>query len=112
MNNLAWQYQQSGDLAKAQALAERAHAIDTANGAYADTLGWIYYDLGQLEKSLELLSKAVRLAPNDAEIQFHYAVALADSGDRATARQILERLNNSNVPFPSRDRAEKLLGQL
>ncbi len=112
LNNMAWQYQQKNDLEQAVELAEMAYTIDPESGSIADTLGWIYYDLGQLEKSLELLADASRLSPENGEIKFHLAVALSDSGDSDQARRVLEQLQQSNAQFPSRERADELLGQL
>lgn len=42
LNNLAWLYQQIGNLPKAGEFAERALGLAPANGQIADTLGWIF----------------------------------------------------------------------
>jgi Tfp pilus assembly protein PilF len=42
LNNLAWLYQQKGDLAKARGLAEQAVAAAPRTTQIADTLGWIF----------------------------------------------------------------------
>jgi tetratricopeptide (TPR) repeat protein len=112
LNNLAWQYQQLGDLNKALELATRALELDPDSGSIADTLAWIYRDLGQLDISLELLRDAGRLSPDNGEIRFHLASVLVDAGEEGEARQILQNLVASNAQFPSRARAEELLKQL
>ena len=77
-----------------------------------DTLGWIYRDSGQLEKSVELLRDALRQAPQDNETRYHYAVVLVESGDKERGREILTSLTNSEDQFPSRELAEQLLREL
>lgn len=112
LNNLAWQYQQLGNLDKALEAANKAFTIDGESGAIADTLGWIYRDLGQMDKSRELLSDATRMAPDNGEIRFHFAAVLAETGDKQEARRLLEELIERDARFPSRRLAEELLGRL
>ncbi|ATQ77122.1 PEP-CTERM system TPR-repeat protein PrsT [Massilia violaceinigra] len=91
LNDLAWACQQSGD-SRAQAFAERAHALAPGNPAVLDTLGWIYTERGDLARALPLLQKASALAPAAGNIHFHFSTALARSGDKRAARRELERL--------------------
>jgi len=46
-------------LDEAKAHIEKALAIDPENGAYLDSLGWVYYRLSQYEKAREYLESAV-----------------------------------------------------
>ncbi|MCY0910149.1 tetratricopeptide repeat protein [Massilia antarctica] len=91
LNDLAWACQQSGD-SRAQAYAERAHALAPGNPAVLDTLGWIHAERGDLASALPLLRKASALAPAAGNIHFHFGAALARSGDKRAARRELERL--------------------
>ncbi|MDM5179879.1 PEP-CTERM system TPR-repeat protein PrsT [Massilia sp. DJPM01] len=91
LNDLAWACQQSGD-SRAQAYAERAHALAPGNPAVLDTLGWIHAERGNLASALPLLRKASGLAPAAGNIHFHLGTALARSGDKRAARRELERL--------------------
>ena len=63
-------------------------------------------------QSQELLTRASRLSPNNGEIRYHLAVVLNDQGETARAKEILESLRNDDATFPSRQQAEKLLGEL
>ncbi|HEX8610597.1 MAG TPA: XrtA/PEP-CTERM system TPR-repeat protein PrsT [Telluria sp.] len=91
LNDIAWACQQSGD-ARAQAYAERAHALAPGNPAVLDTLGWIDVERGNLARAVPLLRKANALAPAAGNIHFHLGTALARSGDKRGARRELERL--------------------
>ena len=45
-----------------------------------DTYGWIVFSQGQREQGLDLLRKALEIAPNNPDIAYHLASALSDSG--------------------------------
>ena len=64
--------------------ADRGENIDTAllyiqkaieqrpqDGFIVDSLGWVYYKIGELDKALEQLELAVQLEPNDPTINDH-----------------------------------------
>ena len=112
LNNLAWLYQQTGNLPKARELAERAIGLAPANGQVADTLGWILLAQGDAEKALIHLEAASTAIPGDAEINYHFAVALGRAGRTADARAILERVLGSGAAFTGKAEAEKLLEDL
>jgi tetratricopeptide (TPR) repeat protein len=74
-------------LDEALSLAERAVALEPDNGAYVDSLGWTYYQLGRHEQARGYLERAARLEPTDATLQEHLGdvyVALGQN-DRARA---------------------------
>lgn len=58
----------------------RALALEPENGAYIDTLGWIYYGMGQHEEALSELLKADRVFPSDPTINDHIGDALNSLG--------------------------------
>jgi len=47
---------------------------------------------GQVKAGLDLLRKAVTGAPQTVSIRFHYATALARSGDKAQAKKELDQI--------------------
>jgi tetratricopeptide (TPR) repeat protein len=69
LNNLAWAYSETGDLARAVPLARRAWSLDRDNPATADTLGWLLFKAGRRAEGLALLERAARGAPSDAEVR-------------------------------------------
>lgn len=72
INNLAWAYQSIGN-PKAESLAKRAVQLAPENAAILDTYGWILYKAGKKDEALDILDKALKLAPTNAEIQQHHA---------------------------------------
>lgn len=59
LNYLGYWYVERGrNLAEAARLIEKAVAIDPDNGAYIDSMGWLYYKQGKYAKAVEFLEKA------------------------------------------------------
>ncbi|BAN36794.1 hypothetical protein SCD_n02995 [Sulfuricella denitrificans skB26] len=108
LNNLAWLYHRAKD-PRALAMAEQTYKLRPDAAFITDTLGWILFEQGKTARAVELLQKAVALAPTNPEIGFHYAVALAKAGDRQKARKQLEAVLASGLSFPQQDEAKALL---
>ncbi len=70
LNNLAWTYDQLGDK-RAMDTAKRAYELAPTLAGVVDTYGWILVQNNQFEDGIELLEKAVALAPENEEIQQH-----------------------------------------
>lgn len=111
LNNLAWAYFQSGD-ARAASTAREAYNGDANNPAIADTYGWILLESAQISEGLEILRKAAESAPNQPDIQYHYASALARAGRKQQALDRLKTLLDTGSSFPSRKSAERLKTEL
>jgi putative PEP-CTERM system TPR-repeat lipoprotein len=111
LNDLAWLYHVENDQ-RALATAEEAYRLKPADAQVMDTLGWILLNRGTTDRGLELLQKAVEIAPTSPTIHYHWAVALMKSGDKVRARRQLERLLEKNPTFAERKEAETLLKQL
>ena len=56
-----------------------------------DSLGWIYYKKGNLDKAAELLEKAAELTGDDPNIMEHLGDVYNDKGDRLKALEYYER---------------------
>jgi putative PEP-CTERM system TPR-repeat lipoprotein len=111
LNELALAAQRTGDQ-RSLGYAERAHALAPGSASVNDTLGWICFEGGDLARALPLLRKASALAPAAPEIGYHFAVALAKSGDKPGARVELERLLGAPGEFARRAEARALLATL
>ncbi|MCL5666491.1 MAG: tetratricopeptide repeat protein [Patescibacteria group bacterium] len=59
-------------------------------------LGQQYYALGQMQKSKDMYEKALALEPDDESMQVGLATTLTEAGDKAGARQFLEKALQSN----------------
>src|SRR5262245_47992771 len=58
-------------LAEAESMVEKAVQADPTNGAYLDSLGWVYYKQNRLDRAEEYLKKAVVFVNNDSSIHDH-----------------------------------------
>jgi Tfp pilus assembly protein PilF len=111
LNNLAWIYGERND-PRAIEVGERAIAADPNNPSIADTVGWLYVQNGDSHRGLPLLTRAAAALPNHPDVNYHWAVALANTGDRAEAIEILERVTRDGQQFESRAEAERRLADL
>ena len=92
---------------------EQSYKLKPDSATIIDNLGWVLVERGKLERGLELLGRAAAQAPDNPEIRYHFAVALAKSGDKAQARRELERLlDYKKGDFAYVSEAEALLRQL
>jgi putative PEP-CTERM system TPR-repeat lipoprotein len=111
LNNLAWVLQQKGDNARAEALSRQAYVL-SPGAQTADTLGWILTTSGNPRNGVLLLRQASNETDTDPRINYHYAVALLDTGDRAGARKQLETVVARPGDFKEKAEAQKALDQL
>ncbi|HEY1936337.1 MAG TPA: tetratricopeptide repeat protein [Candidatus Angelobacter sp.] len=58
-------------LEEALNLVKKALDYDPQNGAYLDSLGWVYFKLGNYDQAEENLRRAADKSPNDPTIQDH-----------------------------------------
>jgi len=102
-NATAYYYAERGtNLEEALELVEKALAAEPENGAYLDTLGWVYYKMGDLKSAVDALTKAVEKS-GDAVILDHLGDALLASGDASGAMAAWKRALSSKPK--ARDRA-------
>ena len=110
LNNLAWVEQQKGQ-PDARALAQRAYLL-APGPQTADTLGVILVAGGDASAGVPLLRVAHQQVPTDPGITYHLAAALAGTGQKASALQLLEPVASGTSPFAERAAAQKLLADL
>ncbi|MDH4071484.1 MAG: tetratricopeptide repeat protein [Gammaproteobacteria bacterium] len=111
LNNLAVLYQAQGN-PKAVEAAGRAYRAAPRVPAIKDTYGWILLGAGKTEQALDLLRDAAAAMPDNAEVQYHCAVALAKSGDEAVALSILRKALEGELPAEAGAGAQKLIEEL
>lgn len=111
LNNLAVLYQRTGD-GRALATAQRALELAPQSATALDTVGWILVGQNQAAKGLELIRQALDKVPESDTIRYHYAVALAQTGQRDQARRELTRLVEGKRDFPELQEARALLHKL
>lgn len=111
LNNLAALYQEQSD-ARALATAERAASLAPGNLWIADTYGWILVSRNSLEKGLTLLRQAADGLPEEPTVLYHFASALAASGNAKDAREVLDRVLTMPKDFPEKATALRLAADL
>ena len=78
------------DYRRAVALAERALEVDATDAETWAMLGFFYGRLGEQERSLRYLSRALELGPDMPYVHYYGAVAAADRGDRGEAARLVQ----------------------
>ena len=66
-----WWADEGRNLKEAMELITKAVQLYPENGYYADSLGWVYFKIGNTKKAVTWLERAVELAPDDAVIHDH-----------------------------------------
>ena len=111
LNNIALAYHENRD-PQALKFAEEAAALAPKAPAVLDTFGWILVENNNVAKGLPLLQQAVALDTNSDEIQLHYALGLIKSGNKAKAREELEKLLARSPGSTKAPEAQRLLKTL
>jgi putative PEP-CTERM system TPR-repeat lipoprotein len=111
LNNLAWLYHEKSD-PRARATAKQAYDALPDSPPVADTYGWILVQGGQVNEGLPILKRAAEGPKPQPDVQYHYAYALARSGNIEQAKRELIALTRSEVAYASKAEAVKLLREL
>lgn len=69
----------------------KAVALDPWNGAFLDSLGWVYFRLGRYAEAKEPLERAVRELPRDPTVLEHLGDVYNKLGERARAAELWRR---------------------
>lgn len=80
---------------EAKELIERAYAQQPKEAAIVDSMGWVYFKLGDYETALSYLEEAARL-DDDPEIAAHLGEVLWVMGREEEARQVWARALDDN----------------
>ena len=113
MNNLAYTLaERQGSPAEGLTFAERAYRLSPGEPGILDTLGWTYHLLGEHDKALPLLVEAARLAPKNADILLHAAIASAVAKRFDDARRYLAGALAIAPALATTEKVVSLRGQL
>ncbi len=92
LNYLGYMWTEQGqNLHEALELVNRAVELDPDNGAYIDSLGWAYFQLGRYREAQDHLERAAELIPDDAVIVEHLGDLHQAVGDLSRAREYYQR---------------------
>ena len=86
LNNLAYTMaERQENLKEALALALKADRLKPEAGHILDTVGWVYFQLGQTQKALSYLKRAAALSSHDPVVMDHLGDALMKLGRKKEA---------------------------
>jgi predicted Zn-dependent protease len=89
LNYLGYMWAENGQhLEQAHEMLTRAVGQEPDNGAYVDSLGWVYFRLGKLDLAEKYLTDATRLLPRDPTVHEHLGDVLAKRGNNEKALQL------------------------
>ncbi|MBF0525208.1 MAG: tetratricopeptide repeat protein, partial [Deltaproteobacteria bacterium] len=72
LNYIGYTYAEQGiKLDEAEQLIKKAASLDPDNGYITDSLGWVYYQKGDLDKAQTQLERAYQLVNDDPTITEH-----------------------------------------
>ena len=113
VNNLAYLLAEvkADKVSTERALVLAGRFAQSRNPGHLDSLGWIHYRLGQYDKALPLLERAVALAPPSPLLQLHLGKALVKTGDAPRGRALIRKAIDSKADLPRLDEARALLAQ-
>jgi Flp pilus assembly protein TadD len=108
MNYLGYMWADRGEhLSRALELIRKAVDLEPSNGAYLDSLGWVYFRLNKLDKAEENLRAASTLNPDDATVEEHLGDLWEKKGDLAKARESWKRALTLKPEPENRQRLEE-----
>jgi spermidine synthase len=91
-NDLAWVYAVRGEkLARALDLAHMAAMAERTPFNY-DTLGWVYYRMGDYGRAEKALETALDIEPRWVESTYHLAMVNLGKGDVGTAKRLFDEV--------------------
>lgn len=89
-------------LNEALQMITKAVEQEPGNGAYLDSLGWVYYKLGRLPEAEENIRKALETQPRDATVREHLGdVLMKESKVREAVAQWEISLKEWNLTSPA-----------
>jgi tetratricopeptide (TPR) repeat protein len=102
LNFLGYSYAERGiELERALDMIQRALQSDAWNGAYLDSLGWVYYQMGRFEEARGPLEQAARTYPNDPTVLDHLGDMYAKVGERELALAAWTRAIDAGAEDPA-----------
>ncbi len=108
---LALAYAGNDALDVAQLFAATAYRLAPLNPATADAYGWVLFQAGADAQALQLMQKAVSIAPWHAGLRWHIAQLYADIGRKDAARSEIAAAM-ADPSFDDRSAATALLATL
>jgi len=101
LNNYAYSLADRGiELDRALSMVKKAIAEEPENSSYLDTIGWVYFKLGEYSMAVEYIEKAIELDENNATLLDHLGDAYFKMERKDKARELWQtafELDSSNT---------------
>ena len=92
LNYIGYTYVEKGvNYKEAEIFLTRALEVSPDSGHIIDSLGWLYYRKGELEKAVHELEKASKHLPNDPVVTKHLADAYLKQSKKTKAFELYEK---------------------
>jgi tetratricopeptide (TPR) repeat protein len=93
------------DLAGAMEMARKAEHLNPDSWVVTDTIGWIYFKMGDLDRAYEHVSAALEKMPDNESVNYHMGMILDSQGKVSEARPYFEKALNAETDFLGADEA-------
>lgn len=93
------------NLDEALRLAQEADALSPDSGHILDTLGWVHYQLGDAQKALPLLERALVLTKGDPVVHYHLGDVLITLDRGRDALEQYRKALEANEKMPTLDKS-------
>ena len=115
-NNLAFLLgefsNQKADLERALDLSQKALKLRPGDPAILDTIGWVYYRMGDFSKAQGLIEQALAGAPDSPILNYHMGMALYRTDQLPEAAEKLAKALEGDAEFNGRAEAEETLNKI
>jgi len=112
-NNIAWRLALlEKNLNEARMLAEKAREYQPYDARFADTLGWVYYKLGNYALAVNQLLYSVNQGNPGAGHYYRLGMAYFKNGDKIKAQQTLRAALSLSTNFEGAEEARTALSAL
>jgi len=114
LNYLGYMFADRGvNLEEARTMLIKAVDLEPTSGAFQDSLGWVYFRLGELDRAEKHLTEALRLEPFDATLREHVGDLYRARGDKARAAgEYRQALGLEPEEAGQKERIEKKLAEV
>lgn len=100
------------DLERALSLSLHALKLKPSESEILDTLGWLYYKLGNFDRARDTLESAAAKAPESPAINYHLGMVHYKTGSVAQAKERIARALAAGEHFIGKEDAERIIGRL
>ncbi len=114
LNYLGYMFADRGvNLDEARTMLSKAVEEEPTSGAFQDSLGWVYFRLGEMDRAEKYLTEAVRLEPFDATVHEHVGDLFRARGEKVKAAEAYrEALTLGPEEAGQKERIEKKLAEV